>query len=252
MAEGPGASRPEGHLRAGLQSAGAQRPLESTWAGPGMSPGPGAACVLLPDQGGADPHCWRPAPLLTLGSGPAALACRDVVGDPARWSGVPRPSCTWLPVLGPGSRALWSEACVSPRSLACKEHLVLSLPRPALPSPVYVSAPGGHPRGPSRTEASKPGLKWATTPGSHDCRGSGRPSSGPALSRGLGSAGPQSRGWKGAPQGGGAGEERTSSPSSKAGLLPPGIHARLPSRHGPWRAGSWGRKALTGTAPLGG
>lgn len=93
MAEGPGAPRPEGHLRAGLQSAGAQRPLESTWAGPGMSPGPGAACVLFPDQGGADPRCWRPAPLLTLGAGPAALACRDVVGDPARWSGAPRPGC---------------------------------------------------------------------------------------------------------------------------------------------------------------
>lgn len=253
MAEGPAARRPEGHLRARLQSAGAQPDSRGCCLGRSRDESRTGGRLGPPRPRGSDPRCWRPSWLLTLGAGPAALACRDAQGHPARCSGVhvPRPGCTWLSISGTGVPGTLFETCVSPRSLAYKEHPgCLCISQHFLLQSRSLTQ-GGHPRGPSRTKASELGLKQATALGSHECRGSGRPSGSPAPSHGLGSAGPQGRGRKGAPRRGGAGEKRTSPPSSKAAPLPPGIHASLPSHHGSWGAGSRGRKALTGTAPLG-
>lgn len=178
MVEGPGARQPEGHLRAGLQSARAQPDSRGRCLGQSRDKCRRGGCLgPLPDRGAPDPWCWRPSWLLTLGAGPAALACRDVQGDPARWSGVhvPRTGCTWLSISGTGVPGTLFETCVSPRSLAYKEH----------PGCLCVSqhfllqsrslTQGGHPRGLSRTEASELGLKWATALGSRECRGSGQP-----------------------------------------------------------------------------
>ena len=122
VANGPGARRPEGHLRAGLlQSAGAQPDSRGRCLGRSRDKSRMGGCLgPLLNRGAPFPRCW----LLILGAGPATLACRDAQGDPARWSGVhvPRTGCTWLSTSGTGVLGTLFETCVSPRSLAYKEH----------------------------------------------------------------------------------------------------------------------------------